>query len=499
MQLIFPNSNGVWPEEWNGAHPVAVCRQNRWNDYGYETLFRVTIYTANGVGREIGDVKIGRYGYLTTDPKMRTELRGVSPGLGDKYFSVGQEDSYYDRLRELGPDIWQSYAAAIRDIPLLDLNRDLLQREEVFRVSLTRFPSALHAADFAQDAIGEPRQRFSAFQFKTQLLGASAPHIIPFNFSDDDGFPHRMNVLIGENGVGKTHLMARLAVLLSGFEEKEDEQSRPEGETLEALGEISPRPSIYGVIAVSFSAFDNFAIPTAAETRKVRYVYCGIRKEHDETAGSEEIGRRISRSFKKMDAAQRAAVKASAQLLLGTDDETITLTPTFYNALSAGQRIALNIVCELVLHLKSRHLILIDEPETHLHPQLLIRLMQVIALLLSKFESWAVIATHSPVVVQQISARRVHIVRRVDRTTPAVAPPPIETFGESLSEIFRVVFETAENDRDYRQVVDEIVERYHGDPKRVPADIVERLGSNAHAYFTFLTVNAQPGAEPNEE
>ncbi|WP_164584517.1 AAA family ATPase, partial [Pseudomonas viridiflava] len=71
---------------------------------------------------------------------------------------------------------------------------------------------------------------------------------------------------------------------------------------------------------------------------------------------------------------------------------------SMYERLSAGQRLALNCVFHILSKIDRRTLILFDEPELHLHPQLLTGLLNTLSEILESQDSFAIIATHSPLV-----------------------------------------------------------------------------------------------------
>jgi predicted ATP-dependent endonuclease of OLD family len=98
-------------------------------------------------------------------------------------------------------------------------------------------------------------------------------------------------------------------------------------------------------------------------------------------------------------------------------------------------------------------LVLFDEPETHLHPNAVASLFLVLTDILSSYDSYAVVATHSPVVIQEIPSKRVIVFRRTENITVA-EPLHLESFGESVTELTRHVFETVEIENLYRRTLE---------------------------------------------
>jgi predicted ATP-dependent endonuclease of OLD family len=97
------------------------------------------------------------------------------------------------------------------------------------------------------------------------------------------------------------------------------------------------------------------------------------------------------------------------------------------------------IVTRLVGTVEERTLVLIDEPEAHLHPPLLSAFVRTLSELLSNRNGVAVIATHSPVVLQEVPKSCVWKIRR-NGTSIVAERPEIETFGENVGILTREVF-----------------------------------------------------------
>jgi predicted ATPase len=106
---------------------------------------------------------------------------------------------------------------------------------------------------------------------------------------------------------------------------------------------------------------------------------------------------------------------------------------------STGHKIVLHATVTLLAHVLPKSIVLLDEPESHLHPPLLAAFMHVVREILEKYDAFGVIATHSPVVAQETLGRHVSVVNRVgDAVT--ILRPRIETYGESIGEITNEVF-----------------------------------------------------------
>lgn len=107
--------------------------------------------------------------------------------------------------------------------------------------------------------------------------------------------------------------------------------------------------------------------------------------------------------------------------------------------LSSGQRMFSFIVINVLGAIRNNSLLVIDEPELFLHPNLEITLIALLKDVLQRFSSKAIIATHSLVTVREIPANCVHVFRKTDSGRDVIRPP-FETFGCDIQRISSYVF-----------------------------------------------------------
>ena len=89
---------------------------------------------------------------------------------------------------------------------------------------------------------------------------------------------------------------------------------------------------------------------------------------------------------------------------------------------------------ELIAQIRTNSLILFDEPETHLHPNAITELMNSLLDLVKRYDSFCIIATHSPIVIQSLQSRDVLVVVREENDI-SVRNLEKESFGENLTVI----------------------------------------------------------------
>ena len=129
-----------------------------------------------------------------------------------------------------------------------------------------------------------------------------------------------------------------------------------------------------------------------------------------------------------------------------------------FAALSAGHKIVLNIVVQLCAFMQPRSLVLLDEPELHLHPPLVAALLRAIGVALERYNSFAIVATHSPVVLQEVPSPNVTVLRRYFDEV-SVEPPESETFAENVGLLTRKVFSLDSSATDYEGILKRLAEQ----------------------------------------
>jgi ABC-type lipoprotein export system ATPase subunit len=342
--------------------------------------------------------------------------------------------------------------------------------------------------------------------------------------------PERIIVLIGRNGSGKSTLLSRLAHL--AFASPQDRATKP----FKALGQLSP-PSLgfMRVITISYSAFDSFVVPgrvardIAQTTKDIesgegRFVFCGLRdlvaegladleeaeKSADaksNAAGEVLVERRNSTRLKSVESLSREfsnlllRIKqtGSTDLLISALQPLITdpsfaelkgqlddlLSPgesseSLFLSWSTGHKIALHVIVQLVANARPRSLVLFDEPEAHLHPPLMAALIHAVRVVLDQVNALCIVATHSPVLLQETLARHVRIVRRVGETLE-IGAPKLETFGENVGILTYDAFGLTATSTDFHETLDLLISGCSS-PEQIDELFTPGLSGQARAY-----------------
>lgn len=461
-------------------YPYTTLTWNNWDDYGYRTSFEVIVHLSKDETIEPGRVKI----LHREQDGGRTPLPdGPFDALDTSYCSLGDGLDYYENVVKFGAKLSRLFLLGLRDVVFSDVIRAEFEDLEGYRVSLLRFSGSERLIDNAErlfTSSAKPRfqkRRGFSLTFKTTFTPDSSPVIADFNFNRRGKLPNRVNALIGYNGTGKTKLLSNLAIVASeyGYDTKEDLLRKVAGRF------IATKPPIVRVIVVSYSAFDMFVIPDEEEAERVGYIYCGLRMNvHDihrrprdpvySLKSPEEVERdfiNACRRIRKQDrndeftAALVPLLNDSSFRRIGVsglldwndNDKVIDL----FRSLSSGHKIVLKIIVELTAYLEGREptLVLIDEPETHLHPPLVATLLRSIRECLAQLNGFAIVATHSPVVLQELPSQYVRVLRRISSRS-LLQRPDIETFGESIGRITEHVFNLDDSSTDWHQTLSEL-------------------------------------------
>ncbi len=496
-------------------HEGYILRQDKWNDYGFQTLYHLYRSDGSASPESIGEIKILKRGQTESDP---IQIDSDFDELPEGYCSLGQSLDYYERLGEGGTDVRKDVLARLRDV-IQDIDiRDSFKEEPGYSTALCRdhkegsdfFLVARHILEV--DITLPPP---SEFKFSFQVAGwasavnfdfsSTTPRSIFHSYGDGPTPPNRICVVIGRNGVGKSTFLSRLArVAYASPQQREKYYTE--------VGAIDPPHIGFSrIIAVNYNAFDGFVLPGLGlyERQRIakevsdgigRFIYCGLRDIISEQGDSvESIDHRHSEeellSYAQQDvstscrilshefASARFAnniirIKQKARNLefkealrglrsepsitdvvesLINEDETIDALSRLYASLSSGHKIVLQIISSIAASALPRSLVILDEPENHLHPPLAAALVHSTNHLLEKFDSYAVIATHSPVVLQEALGKNVSVLRKNGDRTQA-SPLPLESFGESVgiltTEVFSLNFETADHQKALRSLVE---------------------------------------------
>ncbi|MCR8659175.1 ATP-binding protein [Paenibacillus endoradicis] len=486
--MIFYKSE-TYHAPFDAEYPCVVLTVDTWDDwYRYETLFSLNYHESKNKHEHIGRVKIYKIDTLIT----RNVMDETFNQLDEDYCSLGQDLEYYEKLAKLGL-ISKEILFALRDSAIHQDIRKKFENLDAFQNSLLRFSEAEKALNQAEeDFFGKnPEKRIFEFNFSCKLESATMDHSIDFNFKEDKRLPFRINVLIGKNGTGKTQVLSKLGNVLSGYKHNH--------------GIFTPsRPLFSKVIAISYSAFDNFEKPHQNEYSEkgsksvFSYIYCGIQGGNG-VYTLEEIKENFLTSYNKV---VKQGRKEQWRKILEhiIEKEHIHILDqieqgNFDIHISSGQNIILSTITDVIANIENESILLFDEPELHLHPNAMSNLIRMFNVLLDEFKSYAIISTHSPIIIQETPSKYVHVFKRI-QNTPTVKKLDLESFGENLSNITNEIFGVKNIESNYKVWLEKMVNDENLTFDGIQAIFEDNLSLNALTYLKILF--KQKGTHKND-
>lgn len=440
--------------------------EDNWNDWWeFKTLYQLYYKEDNGEVIYIGGIKIGEF-EMESD-QMRPNLEEYFLKLNSRFFSIGDDIYYYENLNKLGDELRDGILENLNDIAL---DNDLYTKVKDFKVT---YRSLL------RDKVYKLK--------KLRNLARGNSILTPYNFSflyhnDENNLlkeftfysepnshpPTNVQVMIGRNGVGKTYLMNNLLFSIMNKDSKSKIESKY-AQYEEKLFE--------NVMYISFSAFDgtDFVKNTKKYKKRPAYSYIGLKALDskgnifnkntemliDELINSMWKCRKIPSKrarlqqallelnidpiFNQSDLIDKLKIREE-EFNRQSEDMKKLIKESFYSELkpickkfSSGHSVVLLIICRLIEELEEKTLVLLDEPESHLHPPLLSTFIRILSDLLVKRNGIGIIATHSPVILQEVPSDCVYILDRQGYDIKAHRPT-IETYGENINTLTKEVF-----------------------------------------------------------
>jgi predicted ATP-dependent endonuclease of OLD family len=234
--------------------------------------------------------------------------------------------------------------------------------------------------------------------------------------------------------------------------------------------------------------FQPFQVPNL---RSSSYRYCGLRNQEG-YIDNDALWRRLHESIDDIHQTKRTETWLS---LVGIEDVFgREVDRSFLEAvgpeldarlriLSTGQIIVLALFTDLLANVEEQSLFLCDEPESYLHPTLLSTFLRLMHSVLDTYDSYAIIATHSPIVVQEVPSRNIRVFER-EGMIPIQAEIGSESFGENLTELVDRVFRVNEDDKNYKTILRTLADNYSDE--EIEGMFEAGLSLNARLYLKSL-------------
>lgn len=448
--VSFHEDSIKWPSD-NDC--LVLTFDYMWNDYSYKTRYRL-YYWEDGKGREIGEVKILKGEKPDTSEYLPKEF----VALGNDFCSLGCDPQYYKNLRMLFGDKAHIILDQLRDAAFYESIYKQFERNGVFRTSLIRDNASERARREGRYIVyGRNLEDAYSFSYLYHLPYKGEDVEIDFNYRPSGQDYERIIGMIGENGVGKTTLIKK--ILNSLINNYNQDFTRV-------------RPLFSSVLMISYSPFDHYPIGSDDNPFFINYEYSGLMKGEELMYTTQEQVKILIKNIKaiyyrKKDYYSRWMMFVSKvvsqdkleELLFLNDDEIDVnesgLMDLCVNA-SSGETMFLYSISAIMAKIRSDSLIIMDEPEQHLHPSAVTALMHSIYKILMLYDSYALISTHSPYVIRELVSPNVLIFKRLGNEL-SVKRIGIESFGEDVSVLSNVVFGNMSEGKRYEKFIEDVV------------------------------------------
>lgn len=439
---------------------------DNWDDW-FEYEISYILWIKDIETRCVGRVKIAEKNQST----RKTTLPNEFTRLNDNFISIGFSDDYYEELKKT--NYREQILSALNDIAY-DLSiYEQVQTNHVTKISLMReYSEARLKGQIHRMALGGARLTDYNFTYVFPSVNPLTGERVKMTFEVERNRKPASNihVMIGKNGIGKTTIIKKMIYAL--------EKCMP----TEEVGEIENEwiADFANIVFVSFSAFDEPIFEENFEKEfPIQYKFVGLVKnksiksrdtlanefvecsfefyqnsskmrlwkdtikilESDATFVEQEIGTWINDAIKlkwleEIKSGQEPNSESKKEILF---DKHKTRVFPLFSKLSSGHKIILLTLANLIDLVEEKTIVFLDEPEEHLHPPLVAAFIKALSNLLIYRNGVGIIATHSPVIVQEVPKKCVWILKRAGEYL-IPRRPEIETYGENLGELTTEIF-----------------------------------------------------------
>ncbi|MGL3378071.1 AAA family ATPase [Salmonella enterica] len=402
------------------------------------------------------------------------------------FFTMLRELKYYRELVEnYGVEEANKILFAINDITLTVRDsesqryKNVALGTDIFNKSFIRNSESYFAYKNSSSVLkGLNYESVGLLSKNITLSSKEVQHpILSFNFDHHSELPKRVSILIGENGVGKSQLLRKIALAaikgtdeISECDEAENTINRVLINRLLAFSPTNESKSVFpsDKIIKSKIWYRRFSLNRTPSRRNDINTNDII----IELARSNENIRELSRFeiFEKAISNLRNYFELALPLkdsnrqplyirdLNDYSEERrlqnfravdLSKDPVRYiqgksHPLSSGEISFIRFCSQICANIENGTLVLLDEPETHLHPAFINKFFAILDTLLSLTGSSAIIATHSVYFIREVFKEQVTVLRKGENGILQLEKPRLSTFGANIGNISYFVFGESE-------------------------------------------------------
>ncbi|AWW28347.1 MULTISPECIES: AAA family ATPase [unclassified Acetobacterium] len=482
-----------------------LLETDSWDDwFEFSTMYCLKYIDKTNKTTEIGNIKIGQTNMESG--QRRADIPRHFDRLDAIFFSVGQSVEYYENLKNLGDNLREEVLTSLNDMAFNIALFEKHKNQRVTQISLMRDISEKEITNqFTRVANGGAKlTNFSfGYSFPTLIktnektLVVNNPAKITFRVKPESNPPTNIHIIIGRNGVGKTYFIKNLIKVITSNNDAEN------GFFFDPRNnEKLPASNLFAnVICVGFSAFDDF--PSAIFSQVKSMIFIGLNNEKSAASRVNELSIQFSNSlFKILSSKSKSKLWQNAMGILNYDnyfEESLISKIVFnedqtkfsketcdiFTRLSSGHKIILLIITQLVEVIEEKSLIIIDEPETHLHPPLLSAFTRALSDILTEKNAVSILATHSPIILQEVPSSCVWKMQR-SKYFISLENLQQETFGTNINALNREVFGLEVEKSGFHHLLKEVLKKEDYDLETVFDVFNNELGDEAKALLRIL-------------
>lgn len=487
------------PMDYLGSDYIIFDEKSEFNDFGYYTRYNCKIIQS-GIERHNTNILVG---VITSEKDINglgnvmegtNSLHLSHPDLSYKFFTLLTDKAAYRALiKQFGVGGANDILFAMNDLIFITQYVDSLQKvknwtlqnavnSNVFKKSFMRksetFFSYKTSTDILQGLAFEELNRIStSLYIEFNLKGFTSPHTLELEYNNSSIIPKRINILIGKNGLGKSQTLSnfvKFANLSLNRKQKGQEFKFYDPSISDR------RPMINRILAFVMPGDGGDSYPREKLIRNISYKKIILTKNHTDkklTLGqdlillsrNEDDIANVSRWNLFIDALNKVLPVESIYIDVKNFDKVSLISlggkkinedkrldiwsevsdsiePYFILdghkcEMSSGQFAFFKFALKSCQYIENGTYVLIDEPETHMHPEFISEFVSLLDDILEKTGSLALVATHSPYLVREVSREQVNVYRVNRKNKFEIVKPRLKTFGSNVSDISDFVFE----------------------------------------------------------
>lgn len=172
--------------------------------------------------------------------------------------------------------------------------------------------------------------------------------------------------------------------------------------------------------------------------------------------------------------------------------------------LSSGQATILLYITKLVCSVNKGSLIIFDEPETFMHPPMMKSFIRAVSNIIQQSSAFCVIATHSPVVIQEIPHCNLY---KID-SKHKIEPIHYKTYGQNLDNLYKNIYGVALQMTGYNGLLTERYKELLNSPENenvvsldeiLLKDDIQYLGDEAYLKYLIVKDMLETEIKKNEK